>query len=69
MGEEASSDADWEIVSVNASADGSPIHPTALIANHLGLSGSTDHGLSNDEFVEELRKSVAFWWHHAQIAP
>jgi hypothetical protein len=66
---DASSDADWEIITIEASADGSPIHPTTLIANHLGLSGGTDHGLSDAEFVEQLRISVPFHNAHAKLAP
>lgn len=67
--DDASSDADWEIITINASADGCPVLPDTLIANHLGLSGSTNHKKTNDDFVEELRKSVTFWNHHAQLAP
>ena len=60
---EQSCDSDWEIISVNASpTEGeTPIPTGALIANHLQLSGGTATNMSNDDFVELLRKSVDFW--------
>jgi len=67
--DDASSDADWEIITIDASADGCPIHYDTLIRNHLGLSGGTDHGLSDSEFVEVLRRSFPFHTTHAQLAP
>ena len=55
--------ADWEIISINASPTGqpAPIPPQALIANHFGLSGGSDTGMSPEEFESALRQSVDFW--------
>ena len=70
-GKENETDADYEIVSVNASptVEDMPIPTGALIANHLGLSGGTATNLSNDDFVVLLRKSIVFWKDKAQAAP
>jgi hypothetical protein len=68
---EQSCDAEWEIISVNASpTEGEmPIPTGALIANHLQLSGGTKTNMSNDEFVALLRKSVEFWSDKALSSP
>ncbi len=68
---ENETDAEWEIVSVNASpTDGEmPIHTGALIANHLELSGGTATKMTDSEFVALLRKSVEFWKDKANAAP
>lgn len=69
--ENETDDADYEIVSVNASPtlEGTPIPSGALIANHLGISGGTDTKMTDSEFVELLRKSVEFWKDKANLAP
>jgi len=66
-----SSEAEWEIISINASpTEGEmPIPTGALIANHLHLSGGTQTNMSNDEFVELLRKSVEFWGDKCLVEP
>ncbi len=55
--------ADWEIISINASPSEcpAPIPPDALIANHYGLSGGTDTGMTPEEFESALRQSIDFW--------
>jgi len=55
--------ASWEVISINASPTGqaAPIPPHALIANHFGLSGGTDTGMTPEEFESALRQSVDFW--------
>lgn len=55
--------ADWEIISINASPTEQPVPvpPNALIANHFGLSGGTDTGMSSEAFESALRQSVNFW--------
>lgn len=60
---ENDTDADYEIISVNASADEeeAPIPTGALIANHFQLSGGTATGMTDSEFVAALRKSVLYW--------
>jgi hypothetical protein len=68
---EQSCDADWEIISINASPteDEMPIPTGALIANHLKLSGGTDTKMSDSDFVALLRKSVEFWSDKALCSP
>jgi hypothetical protein len=68
---EQESDADWEIVSVNASPteEEPPIPTGALIANHLELSGGTATNMTDAEFVALLRKSVLFWKDKALACP
>ena len=62
---ENESEADWEIVSVNASPsvdiEPAPMPPETLIANHFELSGGTATKMTDSEFVESLRKSVLYW--------
>ncbi len=55
--------ADWEVISINASptSESVPIAPSALIANHFGMSGGTDTKYTALEFEEALRESVMFW--------
>jgi hypothetical protein len=62
-GKENSTDADWEIVSINANPEVGemPIQPDTLIANHFQLSGGTSTNMSDSEFVEALRVSVMYW--------
>lgn len=68
---ENETDADWEIVSVNANptVDEVPISPGTLIANHLELSGGTATKMTDAEFVAALRKSVEYWKDKANLAP
>jgi predicted sugar kinase len=68
---EHDSEADWEIVSVNASPteEETPIKVGTLLANHYGLSGGTATNLSAADFVAMLRKSVLFWKDKANAAP
>ena len=60
-----SSDADWEIISINASPFESdqeiPMLPSTLIANHFGFSGGTDTKMTPWEFENALRASAIFW--------
>lgn len=68
---ENETDADFEIVSVNANVteEEAPIPTGALIANHLGLSGGTDTKMTDSEFVALLRKSMEFWKDKALACP
>lgn len=70
-GKENETDADYEIVSVNASPteEEAPIPTGALIANHLGLSGGTATKMTDSEFVAMLRKSMEFWKDKALACP
>jgi len=69
--DENDTDAEYEIISVNANAseEEAPIPTGALIANHLQLSGGTATHLNNDEFVELLRKSVSYWKDKSLVCP
>jgi len=67
-----STDADWEIVSINASPtiEGVPIAPQAWARNALHLEGGTDMGIDTMS-VEDLRKQlksvaegIIFWNTH-----
>lgn len=68
---ENETDADWEIVSVNASPteDEPPISPGTLMANHFQLSGGTATRMSDSEFVAALKQSVEYWKDKALAAP
>jgi len=54
---------DWNIISVNASpwAEGTPITPETLMANHFHDDGGTQTGMTAEEFVDALRDSYFFW--------
>ena len=60
-----STDADWEIVSVNASPFPLdvkvPMTPGTLMANHFHLSGGTQTNMTPEQFEAALRESVLFW--------
>jgi len=68
---ENETDADWEIISVNASPteDDPPIMPDVLIANHFQLSGGTATNMTNEEFVKQLKESVFYWKDKALATP
>jgi hypothetical protein len=62
---EQSCDADWEIISINASPFGAgvnvPMTPGTLMANHFQLSGGTATRMSDKKFAAALKESVLFW--------
>jgi hypothetical protein len=70
LGEDATGEEGWEIISINASPwEGPmPIDPETLIANHFEMSGGTATGMSDAEFVAALRESVMFWKNKALLA-
>jgi len=57
------SDADWEIISVNArdTREEQPIAVDTLLANHFGVSGGTDTNMSSEEFEAAVKKSFLYW--------
>jgi len=69
-GDEATTDCDWEIVSVNGriTEEDQPIHPDTLIANHFVLEGGTATGMSPEEFEAALKVSVLYWKNKAMLA-
>lgn len=62
----ASSNADWEIISINASlvVGGEPMTPTAMARNFLKKQGGTAATYTAEQFAE----SVWFWSQHAMCA-
>jgi hypothetical protein len=70
-GEERSSDAEWEIISINARATegDQPIAVDALMANHFGADGGTATGMTDSEFVAALRESFNYWKSKMLVAP
>ena len=60
----------FEVVSINArpTLEEEPIAPEALIANHLGEDGGTDHGLTDAEFVARLKASRAYHSRYISLA-
>lgn len=68
---EQSCDADFEIISINASPqlEEVPMPVDTLIANHFRFSGGTQTNMTDSEFVEALRKSAIFWKDKALLSP
>ena len=69
---DASTDSDWEIISINASptAEGTPIPPQAWARNAMHLEGGTDMGI-DEMSLEDARKqlksianAILFWNTH-----
>lgn len=64
-GNERSSDAEWEIISLNASPFHTdvevPMPVGTLISNYFQLSGGTDTKMTPEQFRVALQKSVMFW--------
>ena len=62
-GNEETTGADWDIVSVNGRLTEAeqPIEPDTLIANHFQLDGGTATGMSPEAFESALRESVMYW--------
>ena len=63
LGNDATTEATWEIVSVNASPEQGeiPIHPDTLMHNHFGSDGGTATNLSNSDFMDKLKESFLYW--------
>ncbi len=68
--EDAETEADYEIISVNASTEVGvePIQPETLCANHFGDDGGTSTGMSDAEFIAALKESRAYWKGRALLA-
>jgi hypothetical protein len=65
LGDEATSDADWEIVSINAreSEIEEPMDPMTMARNFLVLEGGTKGDFTAQQFAE----SIVFWSTHALV--
>lgn len=68
---EHSCEADWEIISINASAtEGEvPLTVGALCRNFFCEAGGTDTQMTAEEFVRALKVSREYWRDKALIAP
>ncbi len=68
---EQSSDAEWEIVSVNGlpTEDEAPMSPGTLMANHFQISGGTATHMTSEQFEAALRRSFLYWRDKGRIAP
>ena len=69
--DEHSSDADWEIISINArpTLEEQPITPGALMRNYFKETGGTDTKMTPEEFVEALRVSREYWRDKCLVKP
>ena len=68
LGNDRTTDADWEIISINASpwfsesGESEPINPEALMRNYFDEPGGTPmEGVTPEQFVEMLKKSRDYW--------
>jgi len=68
---ERSSNADWEIISINASISDEtvPLTVGALMRNYFQEVGGTDTQMSPEEFVEALKTSREYWRDKCLVAP
>jgi len=66
---ENSTDADFEIISINAefTDESSPLTPEALMRNHLGEPGGSDTKMTDAEFVAALKMSRDYWRSKANL--
>ncbi len=65
---ENTTDAEWELISINAlpmGIESMPMGPITMMRNQLELSGGTKAYYSSDEWAN----SVAFWQNFAPIDP
>lgn len=68
LADDASGDADWEIVSINASAtakdgEAEPPTPVAMARNFLEIAGGTKREYTAEQFAE----AIIFWSQHTMI--
>lgn len=66
-GGDASTECDWEVVSINAEpgTEPSPMHPVTMARNFLNREGGTKGEFSAEDFA----KSIEFWSTHVQLCP
>ena len=69
LGDDAATDADWEIVSLNANNDqeAAPIDLFTLLYNEFGYEGGTAVGYSDEELVKKIRESFAYMHRKLQL--
>ena len=69
---EQSCDADWEVISINASpveGEEVPIPIGALIANYFEFSGGTKTEMTPEQFIAQLKASAIWWADKSHAAP
>jgi hypothetical protein len=68
-GNEAETDADWEVISVNGypTDEPGPIDPITLMHNHYGSDGGTPTNMTDEEFAEALAQSFEYYKDKALI--
>jgi len=61
--DDAESDKDWEIISINGfpTREIAPIDPDTLLHNHFGSSGGTKTNMTPIEFEAQMRESFGYW--------
>lgn len=66
-----STDADWEIITVNAriTEEEAPMKAGTLMANHFKADGGTATNMTPEEFEAALRKSFEYWSDKGMIGP
>ena len=59
---DASSGADWEIISINGypTYELAPIDPMTLMHNHFGSDGGTNTNMTAEEFESQMRESFEY---------
>lgn len=64
-GDEASTDSDWEIVTILARDEDrkQPMHPVTMMRNQLGLEGGTQKNYSSEEWAD----AVHYWSTHCLV--
>lgn len=70
LGADASTEATWEVVSINArpTAEPEPIGVEVLLHNHFGSEGGTETNMTDAELVAQLRESFLYWKDKAMLA-
>ena len=62
LGDDSTSEANWQLVSINASAEeNEPQSPISMARNFLGLEGGTPTKYTAEEFAE----AIIYWSRHA----
>ena len=66
---DAETDAEWEIISVNArpTLGKAPISPMTLMHNQFGADGGTDTLMTESEFYQALQESYHYWKNKALL--
>lgn len=65
---EFSTDADFEVISINASFDEyQPMTPETLKRNHYGKSGGTNDHKSQEQFEKDLKEAEEYWSKYSTV--